>query len=64
MACQQIVVRGFGSFGGVEYLPTLGYGSSLVVYVGAASCRLVNVAAETRMIIVDAENRIVEVECP
>jgi hypothetical protein len=35
-----------------------------VTFVGASPCRLVNVEAETRTIIVAAENRIVEVSCP
>ena len=29
----QIVVRGYGVFGGIEYLATLGYGSSDVVTI-------------------------------
>lgn len=28
MSISTIVVRGFGSYGGVKYLPTLGFGSS------------------------------------
>ena len=32
MACPQIVVRGYGSFGGVEFLATLGYSSSAVTW--------------------------------
>ena len=33
MACPQIVVRGYGVFGGIEYLATLGYGSAEVTIV-------------------------------
>lgn len=47
-------------------LMLLNFASSAVsvTFVGASSCRLVNVEAETRTIIVSAENRIVEVSCP
>ena len=38
--------------------------ATVVVYVGAASCRLLTVDAETRILIVSAENRTLEVSCP
>jgi len=33
MSVGRILTLGFGSFGGVRYLPTLGYGTSAVVVV-------------------------------
>ena len=61
MACPQIVVRGYGAFGGIEYLATLGYASTEFVFAPAAPCRTLYVGVESRTLVVPFESRILVV---